>query len=173
ATKNSSMEGETSSKAQSVNSSSNSSADKNNMEMIPFTGSVDHGYPCFEESNVAYLEPIPLNTYYNNMDLQLLEPPSFPTIPHLQTDLIPFPPETQELIDRLDSSFFSPFGCTGEPALVDDGISFYSCFDGDAISGETRVKRENYNNATPDSFFDDFPSDVFDEIEPLPSPSGW
>lgn len=26
---------------------------------------------------------------------------------------------------------------------------------------------------TPDSFFDDFPDDMFDHIEPLPSPSDW
>ncbi|GMP62050.1 hypothetical protein CsSME_00024300 [Camellia sinensis var. sinensis] len=32
---------------------------------------------------------------------------------------------------------------------------------------------ENENPATPDSFFNDFPTDIFDHMEPLPSPSEW
>uniref|UniRef100_A0A803LIB7 Uncharacterized protein n=2 Tax=Chenopodium quinoa TaxID=63459 RepID=A0A803LIB7_CHEQI len=169
--KNSSMEGESSSKAQSLNSSSNSSKGKNSMELIPFPGSIDHSCPCFEANNATCLDPIPLNTYYNHTDLQLLEMPSFPSIPPFQTDF-PFLPETQELIDRLDYSFFAPFGYINEPALINDGVHLFSCFGGGGMNGETRVKRED-NHAAPDSFFDDFPSDVFDEIEPLPSPPRW
>ncbi|XP_019107688.3 transcription factor DUO1 [Beta vulgaris subsp. vulgaris] len=158
--KNSLMEGETSSpKAQSLESSSHGSTDTNTMQMIPFPASVEHKCPSFEDNNFTYLEPIALNTYYNSMDWQLQEM-IFPSIPPLQTDLS-FVPETQELIDRLDSSFFSPFGCTGF------GVG------GGSVSAGARVKLENDNHATPDSFFDDFPSDVFDDIEPLPSPSRW
>uniref|UniRef100_A0A803KYL8 Uncharacterized protein n=2 Tax=Chenopodium quinoa TaxID=63459 RepID=A0A803KYL8_CHEQI len=171
--KNSSMEGESSSKAQSLNSSSNSSTGKKTMELIPFPGSVNHSCPCFEAKSATYLDPIPLNTYCNHTDLQLLEMPSFPSIPlpPFQTDF-PFLPETQELIDRLDYSFFAPFGYINEPALINDGVHFFSCFGGGGVSGETRVKRED-NHVAPDSFFDDFASDVFDEIEPLPSPPRW
>lgn len=33
------------------------------------------------------------------------------------------------------------------------------------------AKENNDNPITPDSFFDDFPTDVFDHIEPYQSPS--
>lgn len=166
------MKGETTSTAQSLNSSSDGNTDVTSMKMIPFPGSVEHNCPAFEAKTTTYLEPMPLNTYYNSMDLQLLEMPSLPSIPHLQTEL-PFPQETQELIDRLDSGFFSPFVCADETAFFDDRVRLFSSFSGGTMSGETRVKREDDNHATPDSFFDDFPTDMFDEIEPLPSPFDW
>ncbi|XP_050236932.1 transcription factor DUO1 [Mercurialis annua] len=90
----------------------------------------------------------------------------FPQIPQPQPDLA-FSPESQELLSRLDDSYlFNVFGPVPEigsqlslgPPLFDP-VS--SCMNG------ARVVR---NAVTPDTFFDDFPADMFDNIEPLPTP---
>ncbi|KAL2892520.1 Transcription factor DUO1, partial [Bienertia sinuspersici] len=153
-----SFEGESSTKAQSLNSSfrnSSISTDTDSMKMVPYSGSVAGNYPCFGANNTTYLEPIPLNTYWNKMDFQF-----------------PFPPETQELINRLDSGFVSPF--TDDIALVNDGgACYFPHFNEGGVNGgkTVTVKHENGSLSKPDSFFDDFPFDVFDQIDPLPSPS--
>ncbi|KAL9245253.1 hypothetical protein vseg_018927 [Gypsophila vaccaria] len=74
---------------------------------------------------------------------------------------------------QLDTSFLQTFGITDEPLLSDDGLQPLSCF-GAETWNTRRVKGTIDDNlVTPDGFFDDFPADVFDQIEPLPSPSRW
>jgi len=164
------MDGETCSKRQRSSSSSypERSTTPNPMKIPPFPDPPNPSYSDSEPNNPINIDSLPMN---DSNDLQMLEIP-FPSIPSLQTDL-QFPPETQELIDRLDASFLEPFGCSYEPALLDDGFRLLSCAGGGESSSQMEVKAANDNPMAPDGFFDDFPSDMFDQIEPLPSPSGW
>ncbi|XP_074321515.1 transcription factor DUO1-like [Silene latifolia] len=134
------------------------------------TGETSSKLQCSSSSSSApnkefVLDAIPLNQYPCNNQVHLDEVMSFPAIPALQTDLA-FPPETQELIDRLDSGFLQPFGCTDGPVFADDGLQFSGQMSGPSVGVID-------NPVTLDGFFDDFPSDMFDQIEPLPSPSSW
>nr|GLL25611.1 transcription factor MYB29-like [Ipomoea trifida] len=88
----------------------------------------------------------------------------FPQIPQVQTTDFSLPPlEGQDFASRLgDLNFFDAFGNTSapEPETSCEGV----------------VKQENdavINPLSPDSFIDDFSIDMFDHIEPLPSPSDW
>lgn len=164
------MEGETCSKRQRSSSASypETSIIPNPVKLPPFPDPLNPSYSDFEANNPININPLPMN---NINDLHMQEIP-FPSIPNLQTDL-PFPPETQELIDRLDASFLEPLGCSYEPEMLDDGFRLLSCLVGEESSSQIEVKGANDNPMAPDSFFDDFPTDMFDQIEPLPSPSGW
>ncbi|XP_031129076.1 transcription factor DUO1-like isoform X1 [Ipomoea triloba] len=84
--------------------------------------------------------------------------------PQVQTTDFSLPPlEGQDFASRLgDLNFFDAFGNTSgpEPETSCEGV----------------VKQESdavINPLSPDSFIDDFSIDMFDHIEPLPSPSDW
>lgn len=108
----------------------------------------------------------------------------FSQIPDPQPDLI-FSPESQELLARLeDHNIFDMFGQLDSSELgnaaqvlpigpqlfepVESCPSYEYHTGGDRRNG---VEEKIDSTITPDSFFDDFPTDVFDHIEPPPSPS--
>lgn len=83
---------------------------------------------------------------------------------HIQTDFtLPF--ENQEFNIP---NFIDVFGQFNGSELDNVQVPFVerSCCD-------NIVTREIDKPLTPDSFIDDFPLDMFDHIEPLPSPSEW
>lgn len=97
---------------------------------------------------------------------------SFPHIPPLQTDL-PLALESQELFTRLgDPNLFAVFGQGNASEIVQ--LPYVSPgIETERSSGNGGRGGESENPVTPDSFIDDFPMDMFDHIEPLPSPSEW
>lgn len=99
-------------------------------------------------------------------------PLPFPQIP-VQTNFDQ-PLEHQELPMKLeDTDFLDYFGqlSASDIGNVQDPLA-PSC-SGQQRSSEIAVKREMEYPLTPDSFIDDFPMDMFDYIDPLPSPSEW
>ncbi|GMH00633.1 hypothetical protein Nepgr_002472 [Nepenthes gracilis] len=90
------------------------------------------------------------------------EPPLLFSSP--QSSELPLSMVTEELIHRLDSSFMNIF----------DGMDTCEIMQ---LPGEElpyfRGKVQTEKPMTPDSNFDDFPTDMFDQIEHLPSPSDW
>ncbi|KAJ8900253.1 hypothetical protein K2173_024893 [Erythroxylum novogranatense] len=82
-----------------------------------------------------------------------------------------FSPADQELLARIDDPFLlDDFGAV-DPAGPGDGSQLslgQSMFD-PAGSLTKDVK----NQMSSDTFFDDFPADIFDHIDSLPGPSGW
>lgn len=101
---------------------------------------------------------------------QLLIP--FPPTLQPQSDLT-FPSENQDILARLDDPYFDMFGCQESKlesaAQLLAGPPFLEPL-GNCRNGGTRVKIDN--SITPDCFFDDFPTDMFDHIDLLPSPPG-
>ena len=96
--------------------------------------------------------------------------PSPPTTIQPQLDL-GFTSESHELLARLDP-YYDMFGPFDDPKLENGpelpfGIPFIEPVESCRSGG----KPEFDNSPTPDCFFDDFPVDMFDQIEPLPSPS--
>ncbi|KAK2650714.1 hypothetical protein Ddye_018203 [Dipteronia dyeriana] len=94
-------------------------------------------------------------------DLQQI---SFPLVPQPQLD-ITFSPGSQELLARFeDPYFFDVFG------PVDDAPPELAAVDQQPfLKPLATCCRDGSEN--PDTFFDDFPTDMFDQIEPLLSPS--
>ncbi|CAO2830623.1 unnamed protein product [Amaranthus hypochondriacus] len=137
-------------------------------QIISYPGSTDNNCLSIEPNNVTdCLQPIPLNQEYNNTNYPNLflseEEICFPSIPYNQTDLM-FVPETQEIIDSLDYSFFNPFDSSYNPAaFVNDGTHFPPCSYGGDLSGETTtasLKTENLGISN--CLWDDIPLDMFD-----------
>ncbi|XP_059302850.1 transcription factor DUO1-like [Lycium ferocissimum] len=82
---------------------------------------------------------------------------------HIQTDFA-LPLENQEFPMP---SFIDVFGHEFNGSELDNvQVPLVPC-------AEHVVKREIEKALTPDTFIDDFPLDMFDHIEPLPSPSEW
>lgn len=100
-------------------------------------------------------------------------PLPFPQIP-LQTNFGQ-PLDHQELPMKLeDTDFLDYFGQLGDSDIGNVQVPLApSCSTGQERSCEVAVKREMDYPPTPDSFIDDFPMDMFDYIDPLPSPSEW
>ncbi|CAK9146207.1 unnamed protein product [Ilex paraguariensis] len=98
----------------------------------------------------------------------------FPQIPQLQSDNLLFL-ESQELVGGLrDPDFLDVFeGHFNRYELGDAQIpTVLPSFGPENFQNGGGVG-ENGNPLTPDSFSDDFPMDMFDQVEPLPSPSEW
>nr|GMD62461.1 transcription factor DUO1 [Ipomoea batatas] len=108
---------------------------------------------------------------------------SFPEFPQLLTDDdIALPPA----IESLPDGFNDNLGPLWDPSLLDMFGSSAACDVSGMGNGmqlpflapegsfrrEDGVKKEA-GTLTPESFIDDFPIDMFDHIEPLPSPSDW
>lgn len=112
-------------------------------------------------------------SYENNPCTEPVLQIHFPQISQPQQDL-PFSPESQELLARLeDPYFFDVLGPVDAPpelsneAQLPAGQPFLK----PETSSRTGLEDENDKSVNPDAFFDDFPTDMFDHIEPLPSPS--
>ena len=115
----------------------------------------DQKSPCMEESQSQF---------------------SFPHLPQPQP-VLTLSPESQELVARLDNpNFFDVFGDQGVSQELGNGAQLPvepTFFELESCKSCGKLKE---NPMTPDSFFDDFPTDMFDHmepLEPLPSPSDW
>ncbi|KAL8500255.1 hypothetical protein ACS0TY_020021 [Phlomoides rotata] len=84
--------------------------------------------------------------------------------------------QSQEFMHRLgDSNFLDVFGSSCESSGIGTAALPVetSCFGANTMS-QSVVKEEADDSVIPDIFMDDFPPiDMFDLIEPLPSPSDW
>ncbi|KAK4372129.1 hypothetical protein RND71_007513 [Anisodus tanguticus] len=99
-------------------------------------------------------------------------PLPFPQIP-LQTNF-GHPLEHQELHMKLEETdFLDYFGQLSASDIGNVQVPLVPSCSGPVRRSEIVVKREMDNPVTPDSFIDDFPMDMFDYIDPLPSPSEW
>ncbi|XP_057969574.1 transcription factor DUO1-like [Malania oleifera] len=126
----------------------------------------------YDTTAVAQLEFNP-SMDQSQAQSQILFPDQFPEAP--QQDLA-FSQESQELMARLeDPCFLDVFGGRDSEELGNEGrLGFFAVPSegmGCCENGGKKVKEEKL--MTPDSFFDDFPTDMFDHIEPLLSPSEW
>ncbi|KAL6322415.1 hypothetical protein AAG906_007969 [Vitis piasezkii] len=144
-----------------------------NSEMIKLVG-----LPDMVEPNLPALETNLFQLQFNHADQKTpwLESQAqfpFPHLPQPQPALT-LSPESQELVARLDDpNFFDVFGDRDVSQELGNGAqlpvepTFF-----ELESCKSCGKRKE-NPMTPDSFFDDFPTDMFDHMEPLPSPSEW
>ncbi|XP_059633886.1 transcription factor DUO1 [Cornus florida] len=147
----------------------------------------------FDNSEMIKMVPLPdlMNPNLLNFDPNLLQlqftpseenicnesQPQFPfsVLPPPLQSVLPLSFESQELVTRLeDPNFLDAFGHADASELGSVAhiqlVQPYCGQEGDCQNGG---RGENDNPMTPDSFFDDFPADMFDHIEPLPSPSDW
>ncbi|CAM8935479.1 unnamed protein product [Rhodiola kirilowii] len=80
---------------------------------------------------------------------------------------VPLSPESQELVARLENGgLINDFEQEDGTGTGNVGMEMMLPLHDCGVGGEDDL-------AAPDSFFDDFPADMFDHIESLPSPSNW
>ena len=97
----------------------------------------------------------------------------FPQILQPQQDLV-FSPESHELLARLDDPYFlNVLGTIDAPELGDTAQFSLGPPLFDPVTSCMNTPRDAKNPVTPDTLFDELPPDMFDHIEPLPSPSEW
>lgn len=88
--------------------------------------------------------------------------------------IFPFSMESQDLLARTNepTSFIDGFGPLDIASELGIGTQIPIGFPYFEPSGSCRIgTRDPFGNTTnPDSFFDNFPADMFDHIEPPPSP---
>ncbi|KAL2491237.1 myb-like HTH transcriptional regulator family protein [Abeliophyllum distichum] len=145
--------------------------DSETIKMVPLQGLMYSSALNFEQSQLQLqFTPAIDKKPYEDHQLQL----SFPQIPQLQPDF-PLPPESQDFIAGLgDPNLFNLFGQGSGSELGTGQLPIGPfCFGQDGGS-QTAGQGGNHNAVTPDSFIDDFPPmDMFDHLDPLPSPSRW
>lgn len=121
---------------------------------------------CYEQNPFHQIEnkPLMMEPQCNDDDLP------FRCIPQLQPSDFSLPLESQEFIG--ETSFMDVFGQpSGAPAFV--GPNGDQLLPG-AVKIESSDCADNMITTTHDSFMDDYPPiDMFDHLEPLPSPSEW
>uniref|UniRef100_A0A6N2L7A6 Uncharacterized protein n=1 Tax=Salix viminalis TaxID=40686 RepID=A0A6N2L7A6_SALVM len=105
---------------------------------------------------------LPDGGYANLSQYEPLSTIPFPQIPQLQPDLL-LSPESQELLARLDDPYFLSILLNSE---VQHSFHFGPPLF-DPVSGCVNSAADVANHVTPDTLFDEFPSDMFDLIEPL------
>ncbi|KAL8154748.1 transcription factor DUO1 [Apium graveolens] len=92
--------------------------------------------------------------------------------PRLHTE-VPLTSESQDLMTRLgDPNFFEVFENGSESGGSNPHLQYVSSYGTEGSCGNDGWK-ENDNPVTPDTFIHDFPMDMFDHLEMLPSPSEW
>ncbi|KAG6749301.1 hypothetical protein NC652_032575 [Populus alba x Populus x berolinensis] len=97
----------------------------------------------------------------------------FPQIPQPQPDLV-FSPESHELLARLDDPYFlNVLGTIDAPELGDTAPFSLGPPLFDPVTSCMNSPSDVKNPVTPDTLFDELPPDMFDHIEPFPSPSEW
>lgn len=145
-------------------------------EMVKLVGLTD-----IVESNLHAFETNLFQLHFNHVDLKspCMESQSqfpFPHLPQPQPALT-LSPESQELVARLDNpNFFDVFGDQDVSQELGNGAQLPvepTFFELESCKSCGKLKE---NPMTPDSFFDDFPTDMFDHMEPLEplrSPSDW
>ncbi|KAF5470005.1 hypothetical protein F2P56_010559 [Juglans regia] len=165
----SSSEGESSSRAQSCSSS----CIDNTTEMIRMVAIPDLVSPKLHNFNTDLIHH-GFSPADNNPCIEFQPQTPLSEIPQLQPHLTIFLPETQELMDRVEdpSSIFDMFGTLDSSGLgngtkVSIGPQLFEPVG--SFRNDANGKIGNPIN-TKGSFFDGFPTDVFDHIEPPPSP---
>ena len=162
---NSSTEEESSFKGQSC-SSSTYIDNPEPIRMVPLPELLNPNLLAFEQ-NLLQLDftPIEKKPYIDH------SPPPLSTFPQLEPEL-PLGLESQELETRLgDPNFLDVFGQAESSDIIQ--LPYVSPGFGAERRYEIDGSRENEKPVTTDSFIDDFPMDIFDQIEMLPSPSDW
>ncbi|KAK3019679.1 hypothetical protein RJ639_004154 [Escallonia herrerae] len=162
----SSTEEESSSKAQSCSSSYIDYPET--IKMLPLPELVLNSYLLSFEPNILQLESSPVE------NKPCPEPQlDFPQIAPLQADDLPLTLESQGVITRFgDANFLNVLASHAYASEIVQLPYASSCFDPER-GCQNGGQGEDENPVTPDSFIDDFPMDMFDHIEPLPSPSEW
>ncbi|KAL5727911.1 hypothetical protein ACHQM5_001053 [Ranunculus cassubicifolius] len=136
------------------------------LQMMPLLPDLMYPGLLSLEPNLSQLEFTPIE---KKPCMELPQPQfSFAQLPHPPTLDLPILPETNDQL---------------APALVDTGNLMDMFQDTQAPvnlpflglrgNGRNGGRGDGENPATPDSFFDDFPTDMFDYIESLPSSSEW
>ncbi|KAI3743765.1 hypothetical protein L1987_56831 [Smallanthus sonchifolius] len=111
---------------------------------------------------------IPMEEYSCN---QQPPPPLLQDFHHIAP---PPPFDTQDNFNQLgDPNFFAVFGQGGTSEM--DQFPYVPPVGGEGESGGSYGREESNDPMmmAPNIFMDDFPMDMFDHIEPLPSPSEW
>ncbi|KAK2993553.1 hypothetical protein RJ640_014589 [Escallonia rubra] len=162
----SSTEEESSSKAQSCSSSYIDYPET--IKMVPLPELVLNSNLLSFEPNILQLESSPVE------NKPCPEPQlDFPQIAPLQADDLPLTLESQEVITRFgDANFLNILASHTYASEIVQLPYASSCFEPER-GCQNGGQGEDENPVTPDSFIDDFPMDMFDHIEPLPSPSEW
>ncbi|XWS77297.1 hypothetical protein CRYUN_Cryun01aG0249100 [Craigia yunnanensis] len=158
----SSMEEVSYSKGQSCSSSYLENSQTIKVEQFP-----DLENPkLYTNANIAQLE---LMSRGKNPYAEAQSQIFFPQIPQPQPYLT-LSLESQDLSAKFEDPYFSQvFAPIDVPELGSGHVG--QPFLDPARSSEFGAREETDNPVTPDAFFDDFPSDMFDHMEPLPSPS--
>ncbi|KAK8614436.1 hypothetical protein V6N13_122792 [Hibiscus sabdariffa] len=123
----------------------------------------------YTDANMAQLELMSRGTTpYAEAQSQVF----FPEIPQPQPYLT-LSLESQDLLAKFEDPCFSQvFAPMDVPELEGGNLNVVEQpFLEPVTSTGFGAKEEADNPMTPDAFFDDFPADMFDQMEPLPSPS--
>ncbi|XP_047181474.1 transcription factor DUO1 [Vigna umbellata] len=163
----SSSEGESSSKPQSY-----SLPLIENSEVIKMVSLPDLIKSELPSSDPIHVEQgfTPFESYNSSEQIQQI---SFPQIPELQHDLT-FPMGSQDVLARIDEPYFVEDYCALDDASefgigLQHPIGFPFFEPPGSCRIETRDTIDKFKSS--DSFFDDFPMDMFDHMDPPASPS--
>ncbi|BAT96793.1 hypothetical protein LR48_Vigan11g169500 [Vigna angularis] len=163
----SSSEGESSSKPQSY-----SLPLIENSEVIKMVSLPDLIKSELPSSDPIHVEQgfTPFESYNSSEQIQQI---SFPQIPELQHDLT-FPMGSQDVLARIDEPYFVEDFCALDDASefgigLQHPIGFPFFEPPGSCRIETRDTIDKFKSS--DSFFDDFPMDMFDHMDPPASPS--
>ncbi|PIA27296.1 hypothetical protein AQUCO_08100025v1 [Aquilegia coerulea] len=139
------------------------------IKMVPLPDLMNPGGLLSLETNLPQLEFTPTE-----------KKPCIDPQPHFSFQLpqptldVQLLPESQDLVLGLgDSNLMDMFGHQETPGLDRGSHSVNAPFLGLRGSSRNGGKGDSDNPATPDSFFEDFPIDMFDYIESFPSSSDW
>ncbi|WVZ16889.1 hypothetical protein V8G54_009871 [Vigna mungo] len=163
----SSSEGESSSKPQSYSLPLIENSEV--MKMVSLPDLIKSELPS---SDPIHVEQgfTPFESYNSSEQIQQI---SFPQIPELQNDLT-FPMGSQDVLARMDEPYFVEDYCALDDASefgigLQHPIGFPFFEPPGSCRIETRDTIDKFKSS--DSFFDDFPIDMFDHMDPPASPS--
>lgn len=154
--------------------------------MVPLPELIQHANSLYYEQQgllqTEFIPPIDKKPC-NGIDQTplLTHLPSFPQVLPLESDFTLTFDDNQEMIAGFEySNSLAALGHTNYSELAQMQLPIMStCFGTEGGSSECLGKMEendnNNNNSqvTPDSLMDEFPIDMFDHIDSLPSPSDW
>ncbi|CDP09459.1 unnamed protein product [Coffea canephora] len=140
------------------------------MEMVPLPELMHPNTLNYEQS---FLPP-EFDLIEKKPCIETLSQLPFPQIPNFQSEFA-LSLEHNEVVTRLgDPNYLEAFGSSISSELGNVQLPIMpTCFESERRSTQIAAKCEIGNPVTPDSFVDDFPIDIFDHIEPLPSPLDW
>lgn len=151
--------------------------------MVPLPELIQHANSFYYEqqgllqSEFIHIDKKPCNGI--NQTPLLTHLPSFPQVPPLESDFTLTFDDNQEMITGFeDSNSIAALGHTNYSELAQMKFPIMStCFGTEGGSSEFLGKMEENDNphhhVTPDSLMEEFPIDMFDHIDSLPSPSDW